>query len=67
MKKINVVMALTAAAAVGAALGVMLAPRRGKETRENIKDFLKSHYPAIKTRRLEALANQIEQEVKEEV
>ncbi|MDO5395598.1 MAG: YtxH domain-containing protein [Bacteroidales bacterium] len=67
MKTAHTVMALVGFAALGAALGILLAPRRGKETRENIKDFLKSHYPAMRTRRLEALADEIADEAKAEV
>lgn len=67
MKPVHTVLALSAFAAIGAAVGMLLAPRRGRETRENIKDFLRSHYPGMKTRRLEALADQIAREVKTEV
>ena len=67
MKKVSILLAVAGAAAAGAALGILLAPRKGKETRENVKDFLKSHYPAMKTKRLEALADQIASEVKAEV
>lgn len=67
MKPVHTVLALSAFASIGAAVGMLLAPRRGRETRENIKDFLRSHYPGMKTRRLEALADQIAREVKAEV
>ena len=67
MKPVHTVLALSAFVAIGAAVGMLLAPRRGRETRENIKDFLRSHYPGMKTRRLEALADQIAREVKAEV
>lgn len=65
MKPIHIVLALSAIAAAGAAAGILLAPRRGKETRDNIKDFLRSHYPVLRTRRLEALADQMAREVHE--
>ena len=66
MKPIHIVLALSAIAA-GAAAGILLAPRRGKETRDNIKDFLRSHYPGMRTRRLEALADQMAREVRQEL
>lgn len=65
MKKINIFLSLVGAAAAGAAAGLLLAPRRGKETRDDIVGFLKSHYPAVNNRRLSALADQIAQEVDE--
>lgn len=67
MKPIHIVLTLTVIAAAGAVAGILLAPRRGKETRENIKDFLRSHYPGLRTRRLEALADQIAREAREEL
>lgn len=67
MKPVHTVLALSAIAAIGAAAGVLFAPRKGRETRDNIKDFLRSHYPGIKSRRLEALADQIAREVKAEI
>lgn len=67
MKKVNALLALTLAAAAGAAVGMLVAPRKGKQTRENIKDFMKSHTPALRHRRLEALADQMEREAKKEL
>lgn len=66
MKALPMILALAGAAAVGAAAGILLAPRKGEETRENIKDFLKSHCPLMKEKRLEALADQIAAEMQKE-
>lgn len=65
MKALHVILAVAGAAVAGAAAGILLAPRKGEETRENIVDFVKSHYPGVKQNRLEALADQIAREVKE--
>lgn len=64
MKTFNLILALAGAAAAGVAVGILTAPRKGTETRENIKDFVKSHYPAVKEHRLQELADQIAQEFK---
>lgn len=67
MKAAHVILATAAAAAAGAVIGILFAPRKGEETRENIGDFVKSHCPGQKEKRLEALANQIAREVKAEL
>ena len=67
MSKFSTFMGLSLAAGIGAFIGVLMAPRKGSETRDNLVDFIKSHYPAQRNARLEALADQIENEVKEDV
>lgn len=67
MRTVHVILALAGAAAAGALAGLLLAPRKGEETRKNVRDFVLSHAPGLKDRRLECLANQIAREVKEEV
>lgn len=67
MRTVHVILALAGAAAAGALAGLLLAPRKGEETRDNVRDFVLSHAPGSKGRRLERLANQIAREVKEEV
>lgn len=67
MRTVHVILALAGAAAAGALAGLLLAPRKGEETRKNVRDFVLSHVPGLKDCRLERLANQIAREVKEEV
>lgn len=67
MKQSHVILAAVAVAATGALFGILFAPRKGDETRNNIGDFVKSHCPGQKEKRLEALANQIAREVKAEI
>ena len=52
-------------ALVGAAAALLLAPQKGSETREAIKDFILSHVPGIKASELESLADQIADEIKD--
>ncbi|MDE7125411.1 MAG: YtxH domain-containing protein [Muribaculaceae bacterium] len=65
MKNLGIVIAALAGVAAGAALGVLFAPRSGQDTRDQIKDFVKSHCPKMKKERLEALADQIAEEIRE--
>lgn len=65
MKTLNVLLAVAGGVAVGAALGVLLAPRTGKESREAVRDYLKSKCPGMKEARLNALAQKIQEEIEE--
>lgn len=65
MKALNLIVAAAAGVVVGAAAGVLLAPRRGSETREAILDYLKAHCPMAKKQKLEELADQIAEEIRE--
>lgn len=65
MKNLGIVIAALAGVATGAALGLLFAPQSGEDTRSKIKDFVKSHCPNIKKDRLEKLADQIAEEIRE--
>ncbi len=65
MKGFPIVIAALGGALVGAAAALLLAPRTGSETRDAIKDFIRSHIPGIKDKELESLADQIAEEIKE--
>ncbi|MDE6464629.1 MAG: YtxH domain-containing protein [Muribaculaceae bacterium] len=65
MKGLPIVIAALGGALVGAAAALLLAPQKGSDTREAIKNFVRSHVPGIKDRELETLADQIVEEIKE--
>lgn len=65
MKTLNVVLAVAGGVAVGAALGVLFAPRSGKDSREALVDFIKAKCPGMKEARLNALAQKISKEIEE--
>ncbi len=65
MKGLPLVIAAVGGALVGAAAALLLAPQKGSDTREAIKNFVRSHVPGIKDRELDTLADQIAEEIKE--
>jgi gas vesicle protein len=67
MKPLNALLAIAGAATIGAACGMLFAPRKGSETRDYIRVFLKSHCPCTCNTHLNDLAAQIAAEVGDEV
>ena len=65
MKAFPLIAAALGGALVGAAAALLLAPQSGSETRDAIRDFIKSHVPHIKERDLNVLADQIAEEIKD--
>lgn len=64
MKALNVILAVAGGVAVGAAIGILFAPRSGDETRRAVRDYIKSKCPGLKGTRLEAIADEITDEIK---
>ena len=65
MKALNVALAVVGGVAVGAAVGLLLAPKSGKETRDDIKSYLRSKCPFMKESKLDALVEKIRAEIDE--
>ncbi|MCH5219047.1 MAG: YtxH domain-containing protein [Muribaculaceae bacterium] len=65
MKTLPAILAIAGGVAAGAAVGLLLAPTSGKETRKSIRDFVKSKCPAMKEHKLEALVEKIKEELEE--
>lgn len=67
MKGLQIAVAALGGAIVGAAAALLLAPQEGKETRAQIRDFIREKCPFAKESTVDEIADQIEEELKEKI
>ena len=63
MKAIHIISAVVGGAIAGAALGLLVAPEKGEDTRKKILKLLKEKGLNLKKSELEELADEIEQQI----
>lgn len=63
MKGLNIALAVVAGAVAGAAVGLLFAPQKGSETREEIKRYLRSKGIKLKKSELDELVDEISAEI----
>jgi len=63
MKGINIMLAVLGGAVAGATLGILFAPKKGEETRNDIVDFVKSKCPCAMKGKVEEIAGFISDEI----
>ena len=67
MKGLNILAAFIGGAAIGAALGILIAPEKGEDTRKKIKDILREKGINLNRSEMDELVDKIAAEVKDAV
>lgn len=63
MKNLDIVLAVVGGALVGASLGLLFAPKKGEDLRDDIAAYLKSKGITIKKKKLDQLVDELEEVV----
>lgn len=64
MKNLDIVLAVVGGALVGASLGLLFAPKKGEDLRDDLASYLKSKGINLKKKKLDQLVEELEDVVK---
>lgn len=65
MKPLHVVLSVLGGAIAGAAVGLLLAPEKGEDTRANIARLVKEKFPQLKNSKIEGIVDEITESIED--